>query len=60
MSNVICTATGIKVGNKGLILKTREQVADAIAPLPKGERRRIRKHLFRKGRRNLATAGIEN
>jgi hypothetical protein len=59
MSNVICTATGIKVG-KGLILRTREQVADAIAPLPKGERRRIRKHLFRKGKRNLATAGIEN
>lgn len=58
--SVICTATGIKVGTKGLILKTRDQVADAIGALPKGERRRIRKHLFRKGKRNLATAGIGN
>lgn len=57
MSNVICTATGIKVG-KGLILKTREQVADAIEGMPKGERRRIRKHLFSKGKRSLAMAGI--
>lgn len=58
--SVICTATGIKVGTKGLILKSRQEVADAIAPLPKGERRRIRKHLFSKGKRSLAMAGISN
>ena len=58
--SVICTATGIKVGQRGHILKTRDEVADVIAPLEKGVRRRIRKHLFRKGKRNLATAGIGN
>lgn len=60
MSDVICTATGVKVGQRGHILKDRQEVADAIAPLPKGERRRIRKHLFSKGKRSLAMAGIGN
>lgn len=58
--SVICTATGIKVGQRGHILKNRQEVADAISSLSKGERRRIRKHLFRKGKRDLATAGIGN
>lgn len=56
--NVICTATGVKVGQRGTILKSRQEVADAIEGMPKGERRRIRKHLFRKGKRSQALAGI--
>ena len=58
--SVICTATGVKVGQRGAILKTREEVANAIESLSKGERRRIRKHLFCKGKRSLAMAGISN
>ena len=58
MSSVVKTATGIKIGTKGKVLRTRESVAEAIQDLSKGERRSIRKHLFRKGDRSLALAGI--
>ena len=53
---VIVTATGVKLGSKGLVANTAEKVGSLLGTMSKGEARRVRKELRKGGHNNLAGA----
>lgn len=54
--NVVVTPTGVKLGSKGRVMNTPEKVGTLLGERSKGEARKIRKTLFKAGKKALAAA----